>query len=257
MRTHIAILAVLLTAATAEGQFKDILKKAKKQVEDSLQAPRPVSAKQGASPSSHASGQATGQPPKQSEIWPNIAVDEEVVNKQKEVVRQDCLSKKSSGTTPLDCDCILNRFPDFRLREISRQIRDAETDQKYGCERDPENCGAYRAQFEWITSREAQINFPTDKARPAQRSGPSKFRPPSNFERHVLPHVYLALANSCIDNTALGAQAEKNCQEFASSGMLNSLLKPGQSTKAYCTCVKDTVAAGASESEAMTKCTKK
>ncbi|MGJ5815948.1 hypothetical protein [Paludibaculum fermentans] len=257
MRTYISLLAVLVTVATAEGQFKDILKKAKKQVEDSLQPPKTASAKQGASPSPHTVAQSTGKPQQPAELWPNIAVDEEVVNKQKEVLRQDCLARKNSGSTALDCDCIIKQFPDFRLKELSRHIRDAEIDQKYGCERDPENCGVYRAQFEWITSREAQINFPTAADRPKPSPGPRKFQPPSKFDRHVLTLVYLALAKTCTDGTALGAQAEKNCQEYAASGMLNSLLKPGQSTKAYCACVKESVGAGSGESEALTKCRQK
>lgn len=253
------LLIALLCLPGANGQLKDYLKSAadklkeasRKQAQNQKPTPPP------AAPTAEQKVGTLNPSPSEETIWANIAVDEGIVKQQAEQLREDCMARKvRGGHSSLDCDCIVTRYPEFRLRQISKLIRQAERESSYACKRDPEGCAPYQARFQWITSREVQEAYPNLTTNPPRANGKSVFSPPRGFDRNYLAHVYLELPKVCVDHNALAAEAYKNCQEMTKTGMYASILKPGQSTQAFCSCVQEKVSAGSGESEAQVSCSK-
>jgi hypothetical protein len=66
--------------------------------------------------------------------------------------------------------------------------------------------------------------------------------------------VTLKVGGHCANLGYIGGEAEKRCLQNVSTGLIK--LKPGQSTVAYCGCVRQKIGENRSESDSLIQCGK-
>ncbi|MFN0171077.1 MAG: hypothetical protein ACKV22_32060 [Bryobacteraceae bacterium] len=242
-----ALLGLILTVTAANAQLRGIWKSTKDQMRDAVRKESGATSAGRTSPPVR--GPVTGSTSvgaeKQEELWPNLAIDPEIVKRQQEELRKDCLANQRSNPS-LGCDCIVNRYPGFRLRRLSQEIRHADREQQIACKNDPETCSRQRLGFEQLTTVEAQRIYPLPAPNAAKTRGQI-----ANLDQ-FFGSVYLDLSASCTDHGVIAKQAENDCLDTVGTGLIK--LPPGKSTAAYCGCVRDKVAGGIDAGRALSEC---
>ncbi|HEV7715001.1 MAG TPA: hypothetical protein VGO53_05380 [Steroidobacteraceae bacterium] len=194
-------------------------------------------------PSSKPAAQTGVAGKKEKALWPNIAIDADVVKKQQLAYGKECRERHSDDPT-IDCGCMESRYPEARLQTLSEDTRDAEKRMGFVCKSGAAGCEEPDAvMFRWITEPKTQKNYPTVEGL-TQR--------PRFFTYHVaqsnmFESVTLQVGEQCRNTQYIGAQAEQQCLQHVKSGL--TPLKPGTSTKAYCACVGEKYAAREANAE--------
>lgn len=216
--------ALALGAVTAQAQFRKILKSAGKQVEDAArgtalggaesgkpQAGPPVN--QGSQPpGAAASAGAAGAPQKPKEIRPGLVVDEAVVAAQAERFLARCRETPTMASNGIDCTCGAAQYPQIRLELLSELIANHERMKELQCG-SPMGCKRWTDAYNRMNSPEFQKSYEP--------------RPDSTA-------LSLAQRPACRNYTAVVEQKEQECL----ANPEHYQLRPGQSTKTFCGCLK-------------------
>lgn len=181
--------------------------------------------------------------------WPNIAVDESIVREQAQKFGAHCRQQYQSRPD-IDCNCFAEKYPQARLEVLSDTIYYWDASQRASCGNFGDACDtAERNIFRWFLEAKTQKNYPTKEGLPLAKRvrGPAG----STLEQ-MFTDVTLKVGDRCANLGHIGAEAEKRCLQNVRSGLLK--LKPGQSTIAYCGCVKQKIGESQSESDSLIQC---
>jgi hypothetical protein len=222
LKRHVFAVAIpitaLLLAGAAKGELKAVQEPARNTKDGIVhsQGNAPAESQPIILAQAHSGAPATkagASPRPGEETLPDLAVDDTVVAQQQEAVRTTC-EEDARTHVSMDCACMVGRYPDFRLRELSKAIRGAEVqrDRQCGISVSSRFCKKAVDEYAKLTSREGQIEF--------------------NAIAIDTSHFYLEELPNCKNSAALGKQVAEQCL-----GGMHPPLPPGKSTKEFCACV--------------------
>ncbi len=228
-----------------EAQFGGIVDRAKRKAQEAMTEGRRTETKRPESkptatsnaPSTargsaqrRSSGQGASDTSAKEAVWPGLVLDEALVKTQQAEARKYCEEKATRGTPRIDCECVMGRFPEWRLLDLSTQIRSTKARLDSYCAKDPgaPECAAEQQLLDWLLSKEGQN---------PRTPYPYATRPPTPRQldqaaENLFNRLILAQGGQCVNPVPLAEQHEKSCLESPSPR------PPGTSTAAYCGCVK-------------------
>lgn len=259
-KTAIAALCISAFAVCASaGDFKDMLKSAKKKAQEAVGAAQnvpppaaspaatpaaPASQPKAGSPTATPAGGAKAQPAANGKPvyyrdvpWPNIATDPAIVKQQQVAFGKECREKL--GNRPdQDCGCFEAKYPEARLKTLSEDTRDLEKRAHDVCRGKVEGCQEPDAVlFRWITQPNTQKKYPTTEGQTAH----PRYYTFRTSRESMNEAAMIVIGDSCRNDGYVAKQHEDECVQNVKSGL--TPLKPGTSTKAYCKCIGEKWAA--------------
>lgn len=234
--------SLILAVTPIDAQFGGLADRAKRKAQEAVtdgrrtEAPRRTSGRNERPSAAQGSSQRPSDNQTASEssandaVWPGLVLDEALVKTQQAEARKHCEEKTNRGTSRIDCECVANQFPEWRLRSLSAQIRIAKMRLDSQCAKDqaaPE-CARERQILEWLLNKDSQ-----DMRKPPPfATGPATPQRLKMSIESLYNRLMTAQAGQCVNPVPWAERQEKNCLETPTH------LSPGTSTAAYCGCVK-------------------